>query len=179
MPKMGSSRKNRRSDMSLAAREIEEARKVGIGQTRINQYLGGNEELRQHIIEWHQARDPEGTVADWVVENESPMAGPLMQRRADNHEALAELAALPPEQRSRWLSKLEGHLEAEMRIGAQLAGQQQQWNQGAACQQRPAADPSASRRRRLAGSRCLFARRPCRGRDLIRQGQTSYGETQP
>jgi len=31
MPKMGSSRKNRRSDMSLAAREIEEARKVGIG----------------------------------------------------------------------------------------------------------------------------------------------------
>jgi hypothetical protein len=57
------------------------------------------------------------------------MAGPIMQRCADNPEALQQLAQMSPAERSRWLSKLEGHLEAELKFGQQLAGQQQQWQQ--------------------------------------------------
>jgi hypothetical protein len=115
-----------------AAREIEEAHKMGAAQMRINQYLGGNEELRQQITDWHAAEDPEGTVAQWVIDSGTEMAGPIMARCAQHPEALRELASLPPEQRSRWLSKLEGHLETELRIAAQLQQQQQQaqWTQG-------------------------------------------------
>jgi hypothetical protein len=112
-----------------AAREIEDARKTGAAAMRVDQFLGGNEEPRQNIVEWHQAMDPEGHVAQWLIDNESSMAGPIMQRCADNPEALQQLAQMSPSDRSRWLSKLEGHLEAELRIGQQLAGQQQQWQQ--------------------------------------------------
>jgi hypothetical protein len=112
-----------------AMREIENARKTGAAAMRINQYFGDNQEIRQHITEWHQAMDPQSTVAQWLIDNESAMAGPIMQRCADNPEALAQLAQMPPAERSRWLSKLEGHLEAEMRIGQQLAQQQQQLQQ--------------------------------------------------
>jgi len=120
-----------------AAWEIEEAHKTGAAQMRINQYFGDNQEARQNVTEWHQAMDPEGTVAQWIIDNESPMAGPIMQRTTEHPEALAELARLSPAERSRWLSKLEGHLEAEMRIGQQLAGQQQQWSQGRRTTQAP------------------------------------------
>jgi hypothetical protein len=96
---------------------------------RVNQYLRGNEEKRQNIISWHENMDPTGSVADWIIANNSSMAGPIMERCADNPEALRLLAEMPSHERSRWLSKLEGHLEAEQRIGAQMAQQQQQWQQ--------------------------------------------------
>jgi hypothetical protein len=50
-------------------------------------------------------------------------------RTTENPEALQQLAQMSPSERSRWLSKLEGHLEAEMRIAQQLQGQQQAWQQ--------------------------------------------------
>jgi hypothetical protein len=101
----------------------------GASAERVNQYLRGNEEKRQNIISWHESMDPTGSVADWIIANNSSMAGPIMERCADNPEALRLLAEMPSHERSRWLSKLEGHLEAEQRIGAQMAQQQQQWQQ--------------------------------------------------
>jgi hypothetical protein len=41
-----------------AAREIEEARKVGAAQMRINQYFGDNQEARDNVTQWFEAMDP-------------------------------------------------------------------------------------------------------------------------
>jgi hypothetical protein len=101
------------------------SRNVGSCAERVNQYLRGDQQKRQNITEWHQALDPEGSIADWIIANDSSMAGQIMERCAANPEALQTLAGMPPHERSRWLSKLEGHLEAEQRFGQQMAQQQQ------------------------------------------------------
>ena len=112
-----------------AMREVERARKEGAAAMRIQQYFGNNTERKEQITQWHQAMDPEGKVATWVIENESTYAPQIMEKLADNPEALQQLAEMPANQRQRWLGALEGHIAAEQNFARQMAGQQQQWQQ--------------------------------------------------
>ena len=73
--------------------------------------------------------DPENKVANWVIDNESAYAPQILEKLADNPQALQELAEMPASQRHRWLGALEGHIAAEQNFARQLQGQQQQWQQ--------------------------------------------------
>ena len=110
-------------------REIENARKEGAAAMRVQQYFGNNTERKEEITSWHRAMDPESKVAQWVIDNESAYAPQIMEKLADNPQALQELAEMPANQRHRWLGALEGHIAAEQRFARQLQGQQQQWQQ--------------------------------------------------
>ena len=112
-----------------AMREIENARKTGAAALRVQQYFGDNQERKQQIIDWHQSLDPANTVANWVIENESVVAPQIMERLADNPEALQQIAEMPANQRDRWLGMLEGKIVAETHFAQQMAQQQQQWQQ--------------------------------------------------
>lgn len=108
-------------------REVQRARKEGAAAMRIQSYFGNDTERKEQITQWHKAMDPEGKVADWVIENESVYAAQIMEKLADNPEALQQLADMPLRQRVRWLGALEGHIAAEQNFARQTAGQQQQW----------------------------------------------------
>jgi hypothetical protein len=111
---------------------MEFARKQGAAAERIKLYFGDNAEKKQSIQDWGSAMDPENHVATWVIENESAVAPQIMERLAAHPEGWLQLAQLPPKTRNRWLSKLEGHIEAELRFGQQQAQQQAQLAQQAA-----------------------------------------------
>ena len=96
-----------------AMREVENARKEGAAAMRIQQYFGNDTERKTQITQWHQAMDPESKVAQWVIDNESAYAPQIMEKLADNPEALQQLAEMPANQRHRWLGALEGHIAAE------------------------------------------------------------------
>lgn len=108
---------------------VENARKTGAAALRVEQYFGGNAERKQQIVDWHSSLDPESHVANWVIENESHFAPQIMERLADNPEALQQLASMPANQRDRWLGALEGHIAAETNFAQQMAQQQQSWQQ--------------------------------------------------
>lgn len=117
-------------DPTEEAQSRDYARKEGAAQVRVQQYFGNNEERKQQIIEWHAAMDPESKVASWIIENESQFAPQIMERLADNPEALQQLASMPANQRDRWLGALEGHIAAQTNFAQQVAQQQQQqWQQ--------------------------------------------------
>jgi hypothetical protein len=103
------------------------ARKQGAAAERVNQYFGNDQERRQHVVDWHQALDPENKVAEWVISNESTVAGQIMERLASNPEALQQIAEMPDRQRDRWLGALEGNITAETNFKQQMAQQQQQF----------------------------------------------------
>ena len=96
---------------------------------RVQSYFGGNTERKEEITAWHRAMDPESKIADWCIENESAYVPQIMEKLADNPQALQELAEMPANQRHRWLGALEGHIAAEQNFARQLQGQQQQWQQ--------------------------------------------------
>lgn len=79
-----------------AQREVENARREAKAAMHVDRYFGNNQEARDAIVQWHQAMDPQSTVAQWLIDHESPMAGPIMQRTADNPEALQQLAEMSP-----------------------------------------------------------------------------------
>ena len=112
-----------------AMREVERARKEGAAQMRVQSYFGNNAERKEEITAWHRAMDPEGQVCNWCIDNESAYTPQIMEKLADNPQALGELAAMPANQRHRWLGALEGHIAAEQNFARQLQGQQQQWQQ--------------------------------------------------
>jgi hypothetical protein len=111
---------------------VEHARKTGAAMERVKAYFGENQEAKQFIVDWGQAMDPESTVADWLIQNESAVAPQILERLAAHPEGWSQLAQLPPQTRDRWLSKLEGHIEAEISFASQQRQQQQQWSQEAA-----------------------------------------------
>ena len=87
-----------RPDTFLATKQCEklsERAKTGAAAMRIQQYFGDNTERKEQITQWHQAMDPEGKVATWVIENESTYAPQIMEKLADNPEALQQLAEMP------------------------------------------------------------------------------------
>jgi hypothetical protein len=102
------------------------ARKEGAAAQRVAAYFGDNQGAKQNIVDWGQAMDPESHVAEWLVDNESSVAPQILERLAANPEGWQQLASLPPQTRDRWLSKLEGHIEAELRFGQQQAQRQQE-----------------------------------------------------
>jgi hypothetical protein len=108
---------------------VEHARKTGAAMERVKQYFGDNQEAKQHIVDWGQAMDPESTVADWLIQNESAVAPQILERLAAHPEGWSQLAQLSPQTRDRWLAKLEGHIEAEISFASQQRQQQQQWAQ--------------------------------------------------
>ena len=56
---------------------------------RIQQFISGTTpSAKNRLLQWHQAMDPEGKVATWVIENESTYAPQIMEKLADNPEAL-------------------------------------------------------------------------------------------
>ena len=112
-----------------AMREVERARKEGAAAMRVQAYFGNNAERKEEITQWHRAMDPESKIADRCIENESAYVPQIMEKLADNPEALQELAEMPANQRHRWLGALEGHIAAEQTFARQMAGQQQQWAQ--------------------------------------------------
>lgn len=94
-------------------------------------YFGNNQERKQDIIAWHQAQDPECRVATWLIQNDSPIPGPMMDWTASNPEALQTIAALPARQRDIALAHLQGQLMAQEGFAQQIWQQQQQWDQAA------------------------------------------------
>ena len=112
-----------------ALREAERARKEGAAALRVQQYFGGNQERKQQIIDWHQAMDPESKVAEWVIENESAVAPQIMEKLADNPEALQQIAEMTPRQRDRWLGALEGNITAEQNFARKMQQEMTQWDQ--------------------------------------------------
>lgn len=112
-----------------ALREAERARKEGAAALRVQQYFGGNQERKQQIIDWHQAMDPESKVAEWVIENESAVAPQIMEKLADNPEAVQQIAEMTPRQRDRWLGALEGNITAEQNFARKMQQEMTQWDQ--------------------------------------------------
>ena len=76
----------------------------------------------------------------------APYAPQIMEKLADNPEALQQLAEMPANQRHRWLGALEGHIAAEQTFGT-TTGQQQQWQQERRVTSSAPDHPSASWRR--------------------------------
>jgi hypothetical protein len=114
------------ADYQAAAQsDLDYMRKQGAAAERINQYYGDDKERRQAVVDWGQAMDPESHVAQWLIDNESTVAPQILERLTASPEAWRELAELPPQTRSRWLSKFEGYVEAELKFGKQQAQQQQ------------------------------------------------------
>jgi hypothetical protein len=89
--------------------ETELSRRTGQAAERVRQHFGSNfENVRQNIVEWHQAMDPESRVSSWLIENESPIPGAIMQYTSDNPEILRTIAELPPRKRDLALATLQG-----------------------------------------------------------------------
>ncbi len=108
---------------------LDQERKTAAARVRIDQHFGSNAERKEQITQWHQAMDPQNKVAQWVIETETPFAPQIMERLADNPEALQEIASMPSRQRDRVLGMLEGKIAVEQRYAEQMRGQQQQWAQ--------------------------------------------------
>jgi hypothetical protein len=106
--------------------DTELARKTGASAERVNQYIGNDAEKRQHIVDWHQAMDPQSHVATWCIENESPCPGQIMQYTADNPEVLSQIAQLPQRQRDIAIAHLQGMLIAQQQY-AEHQSQQYDW----------------------------------------------------
>ena len=104
-----------------AMQEIENARKEGAAAMRVQQYFGNNTERKEEITSWHRAMDPESKVAQWVIDNESAYAPQIMEKLADNPQALQELAEMPAAQRHRWLGALEGAYRGRATLRARAA----------------------------------------------------------
>ena len=68
-------------------------------------------------------------MATWLIQNDSPIPGPMMAWTADNPEALQQIAALPARQRDIALAHLQGQLMAQEGFAQQMRQQQQQWAQ--------------------------------------------------
>jgi hypothetical protein len=83
-------------------------RKQGIVSERISRYFGDNQELKQSIVDWGAAMDEQGTVADWLIQNESSVAPQILHRLSQHPEGWAQLVSLPPQTRDRWLQNSKG-----------------------------------------------------------------------
>ena len=116
------------------SQDLDYMRKQGAAAERINQYYGDDQARRQNVVDWGQAMDPDSHVANWLIENESSVAPQILERLTAHPEGWRELAELPPQTRHRWLSKLEGHIEAQMSFQQQMAQQMQQWDAGGSAQ---------------------------------------------
>ena len=75
---------------------------------RISRYFGDNQELKQSIVDWGAAMDEQGTVADWLIQNESSVAPQILHRLSQHPEGWAQLVSLPPQTRDRWLQNSKG-----------------------------------------------------------------------
>jgi hypothetical protein len=110
-------------------RDEDYGRKTGVAAERVRAYFGPDVETKQNIIAWSEAMDPQSHVASWLIENESPVPGPMMSRLKDHPEEWRVIAELPARQRDIALATLQGNLMAEMNFAQRLAQQQQSWGQ--------------------------------------------------
>lgn len=99
---------------------------VGAARVRFEQHFGGDAERKQTVMEWHQALDPEHSIANWYIQSGSPVAPEMADLLANNPTQLEQIAQLPPRQRDAALSKLEGYVTARKQFIAQQADWQAQ-----------------------------------------------------
>jgi hypothetical protein len=103
--------------------DTEYHRRVGQVAERVNRVIPDKFD-RDVIVEFHTENDPNGYVANWLIENELPVPGEIMQWTSNNSQALRQIAGMPPRQRDLALATLQGKLMAEQEFRQQLAQQQ-------------------------------------------------------